>query len=105
MARYLWIQAGPPQGNTMSSFVIHANTRGWMQERNPVNSKKVFFFIGLLTNTPHTEAVAEQGSGATRFYCTVHNFVYPIKDHCELCQGGTGDESSPLELQAPVTAL
>lgn len=89
----------------MSSFIMQANTRRWMQELHPVNSKAIHYFLGVLKNAPNTEVIAEHPKGHSRFYCTLHNFVYPIKGSCDLCLAEGPKEGSPQVLQTGSTPL
>lgn len=72
-----------------SQVAVRMNTLAWQAERRPVNSELRHYLLGIVENKPRTEAVAEAGTGATRFYCTEHQFVYPVKSACDPCRART----------------
>ena len=86
-------------------MIMHANTTRWGEIRHPVNSKKEFYFIGTMSHDNNIEAMSEQGTGATRFYCIKHNCIFKINAQCEMCQAEAVKVGPKPELETPVTPL
>jgi hypothetical protein len=68
----------------MTDKTIRVQTESWMK---PVENKDglTAFLIGYVKDLPHTQAVAIQGTGATRFYCQEHQRIYPVMENCPDC--------------------
>lgn len=76
--------------------IITINTRQWNEELeviNPIKPGVRYLFIGRVDKFDHTLAVAETGSGATRFYCEIHKTVYRVLDVCPACAGKPIDKA------------
>jgi hypothetical protein len=79
--------------------IITVNTKRWnesVEVINPIKPDTRYLFIGRVDKFDHTLAVAEGGTGATRFYCEVHKIQYRILDRCPECTIMSIDEL-PIE--------